>query len=47
MTPNPNICIRCGGQANILFSEKIYRYSIAPDNVIKQIFMPIEIVNNN
>lgn len=35
MTTNPNICTRCNRQANLLFSNNTYCYSIAPDYKVK------------
>ncbi len=43
-TADPNICIRCGNQANQLLTANTYKYIIKEESEeVNQIFRPIEL----
>lgn len=44
MSTDPYICINCGKQSNLLFSENTYKYQIKTEHTeVQQIFKPIEL----
>lgn len=48
MTPDPNVCVWCGKQANQLFSDGTYKYIIKSEQTeVQQIFKPIELEKGN